>query len=81
MRSDGQNLSVNSFGRETLLDLMGKIKCPQKVPSIVSLTLTPDKRIYLRFKNKLQAAWFIIAGEVRLGARRYMPGTLRNSAC
>jgi len=59
MRLGGQNLSVNSSGRETLLDLMGKTNCCQKVLSIVSLTLTPDKRIYLTFKNKLHAAWLI----------------------
>jgi hypothetical protein len=38
---------------------MGKTNCCQKVLSIVSLTLTPDKRIYLTFKDKLHAAWLI----------------------
>ena len=58
MRLGGQNVSVNSSGRETFLDLMVN-HCSQKIPSIVSLTLTPDKRIYLTFKNKLHAAWLI----------------------
>jgi hypothetical protein len=59
MRLSGQTPSVKSLGRETLSDLIGRINCPQKVPTTVSLTLTPDKRIYLRFKNKLHAAWLI----------------------
>ena len=61
MRLSGQNLSVNSSGRETPLDFMGTTNCCQKVAGIVSLTLTPDKRIYLTFKNKLHAAWLITA--------------------
>ena len=57
MRLGGQNPSVSSSGRDTLLDLIGKTNYCQKIPSIVSLTFTPDKRIYLTFKNKLHAAW------------------------
>ena len=57
MRLGGQTPSVSSSGRETLFDLIGKPNCCQKVLSIVSLTFTSDKRIYLTFKNKLHAAW------------------------
>ena len=70
---------MSSSGRETFVDLLAQTNCCQKIASIVSLTLTPDKRIYLRVKNKLHAAWLIpgsakcapdLLGRVLCGARR-----------
>ena len=57
MRLGGQNPSVSSSGRENSFGPHGQTNCCQKILSIVSLTFTPDKRIYLTFKNKLHAAW------------------------